>query len=114
VPLGVAFPALVLIANFIGLKRSDATALLLAQRWSQVMAVLFAVGAVSGTVLSFEMGLLWQDWPGIYGDVYGLPFQPRRHLFFLEAIFITIYIAAGSTCRRGRTSGRGRCCPSLP
>jgi cytochrome d ubiquinol oxidase subunit I len=92
VPLGVAFPGLVLIANFIGLKRNDPVALTLAQRWSHVMAVLFAVGAVSGTVLSFEMGLLWPGLTGIYGDVYGLPFSVEGIFFFLEAIFITIYI----------------------
>jgi cytochrome d ubiquinol oxidase subunit I len=92
VPLGVAFPALVLIANFIGLKRNDPVALTLAQRWSHIMAVLFAVGAVSGTVLSFEMGLLWPGLTGVYGDVYGLPFSVEGIFFFLEAIFITIYI----------------------
>src|SRR5215471_4305414 len=92
VPLGVAFPALVLIANFIGLKRNDSVALLLAQRWSHIMAVLFAVGAVSGTVLSFEMGLLWPGLTGVFGDVYGLPFSVEGIFFFLEAIFITIYI----------------------
>jgi cytochrome bd ubiquinol oxidase subunit I len=92
VPLGVAFPALVLIANFIGLKRKDPTALTLAQRWSHVMAVLFAVGAVSGTVLSFEMGLLWPGLTGIYGDVFGLPISMEGIFFFLEAIFITVYI----------------------
>lgn len=92
VPLGVAFPAIVLIANYIGLKRHDAVALTLAQRWSQVMAVLFAVGAVSGTVLSFEMGLLWPGLTGVFGDVFGLPFSVEGIFFFLEAIFITIYI----------------------
>jgi cytochrome bd ubiquinol oxidase subunit I len=92
VPLGVAFPALVLIANYIGLKRKDFVALTLAQRWSHIMAVLFAVGAVSGTVLSFEMGLLWPGLTGVYGDVYGLPFSVEGIFFFLEAIFITIYI----------------------
>jgi cytochrome d ubiquinol oxidase subunit I len=92
VPMGVAFPLLVLIANFIGLKRQDPTALKLAQRWSKVMAVLFAVGAVSGTLLSFEMGLLWPGLTGIYGDVFGLPFSIEGIFFFLEAIFITIYI----------------------
>jgi cytochrome d ubiquinol oxidase subunit I len=92
VPLGVAFPALVLIANFIGLKRNDPVALRLAQRWSHIMAVLFAVGAVSGTVLSFEMGLLWPGLTGVFGDVYGLPFSVEGIFFFLEAIFITIYI----------------------
>lgn len=92
VPLGVAFPVVVLIANYIGLKRKDDVALTLAERWSHVMAVLFAVGAVSGTVLSFEMGLLWPGLTGIYGDVYGLPFSVEGIFFFLEAIFITIYI----------------------
>src|SRR5215471_2283389 len=58
VPLGVAFPFIVLIANYIGLKRNDQVALTLAKRWSQVIAVLFAVGVVSGTVLSFELGPL--------------------------------------------------------
>jgi cytochrome d ubiquinol oxidase subunit I len=92
VPLGVTFPVMVLIANFIGLKRNDGVALLLAQRWSHIMAVLFAVGAVSGTVLSFEMGLLWPGLTGVFGDVYGLPFSVEGIFFFLEAIFITIYI----------------------
>jgi NADH dehydrogenase FAD-containing subunit len=88
VPPGVAFPFLVLIANVIGLKRNDPVASLLAQRWSQVMAVLFAVGAVSGTVLSSEMGLLWPGLTGIYGHVFGLPISmggnfllPGSHLY---------------------------------
>src|SRR5215208_2004987 len=58
VPFGVAFTFFMLIANYRGIRRGDETALLLARRWSQVAAVLFAVGAVSGTVLSFELGLL--------------------------------------------------------
>jgi cytochrome d ubiquinol oxidase subunit I len=92
VPLGVAFPLIVLIANFIGLKRNDPVALTLAQRWSHIMAVLFAVGAVSGTVLSFEMGLLWPGLTGVFGDVFGLPISMEGIFFFLEAIFVTIYI----------------------
>jgi cytochrome bd-type quinol oxidase subunit 1 len=92
VPLGVSFPVFVLIANYIGLKRNDPAGLLLAQRWSQVIAVLFAVGVVSGTVLSFEMGLLWPGLTGIYGDVFGLPISMEGIFFFLEAIFITIYL----------------------
>src|SRR5258707_8393978 len=60
--LGIALPSIVLLAEFIGLRRHDATALRLARRWSQAMGVLIAVGAVTGTVLSFEMGLLW---PGL-------------------------------------------------
>ncbi|MET0149970.1 MAG: cytochrome ubiquinol oxidase subunit I, partial [Acidimicrobiales bacterium] len=59
VPLGVSWAAMTLIANHRGLKHDDPDALRLAQRWSKYMAVTFAVGAVTGTVLSFEFGLLW-------------------------------------------------------
>jgi cytochrome d ubiquinol oxidase subunit I len=90
--LGVALPTLVLIANAIGLRRRDPVALLLARRWSLVMAVTFAVGAVTGTVLSFEMGLLWPVLMGRFGGAFGIPFAIEGIFFFLEAIFIAIYI----------------------
>jgi cytochrome d ubiquinol oxidase subunit I len=90
--LGVAFPALTLIANYRGLKHNDADAMLLAQRWSKVIAVTFAVGAVTGTVLSFEMGLLWPGLLDQFGDVFGVPFAIEGIFFFLEAIFISIYL----------------------
>jgi cytochrome bd ubiquinol oxidase subunit I len=88
---GVAFPALIFVLHRRGL-RGDADALLLARRWSKVAAVLFAVGAVSGTVLSFEMGLLWPGLMSAYGDVIGLPFAMEGIAFFVEAIFIGIYL----------------------
>jgi cytochrome bd ubiquinol oxidase subunit I len=90
--LGVAFPAMMLIANYIGLKRGDPVALGLARRWSKVAAVTFAVGAVTGTVLSFEFGLLWPAFSGRFGEVYGILFAIEGIFFFLEAIFIAIYI----------------------
>jgi cytochrome d ubiquinol oxidase subunit I len=90
--LGVAFPAMMLIANYIGLKRDDEVALALARRWSKVAAVLFAVGAITGTVLSFEFGLLWPAFTGRFGDVFGILFGIEGIFFFLEAIFIAIYI----------------------
>jgi cytochrome d ubiquinol oxidase subunit I len=92
VPFGVAFTFITMIANYRGLRRNDAEALLLARRWSQVAAVLFAVGAVSGTVLSFEMGLLWPGLMGRYGAAYGIPFAVEGIFFFVEAIFVAIYI----------------------
>jgi cytochrome d ubiquinol oxidase subunit I len=92
VPFGVAFTFLMLIANYRALRRGDDDALRLAQRWSRVAAVLFAVGAVSGTVLSFEMGLLWPGLMRRYGASYGLPFAVEGIFFFLEAIFVAIYI----------------------
>jgi cytochrome bd ubiquinol oxidase subunit I len=89
---GVAFPAITLVANYRGLRHGDEVALTLARRWSKVMAVLFAVGAVTGTVLSFEMGLLWPEFMGRFGDVFGTAFAIEGIFFFLEAIFIAIYI----------------------
>ncbi len=90
--LGVALPALMLIANYRGLRHNDADALKLAQRWSKAVAVTFAVGAVTGTVLSFEFGLLWPAFTGRFGGVFGVLFAIEGICFFLEAIFIAIYI----------------------
>jgi cytochrome d ubiquinol oxidase subunit I len=90
--LGVGLPALILMANYLGLKRKDADALGLAQRWSKVAAVTFVIGAITGTVLSFEMGLLWPEFMRRFGDVFGLPFALEGIFFFTEAIFIAIYI----------------------
>jgi cytochrome bd ubiquinol oxidase subunit I len=90
--IGVAFPAMMLIANYRGLKHRDTDALLLARRWSKVVAVTFAVGAVTGTVLSFEFGLLWPGFTGRFGKVFGVLFAIEGICFFLEAIFVAIYI----------------------
>ena len=92
VPFGVALPAITVIANWRGVRKRDEVALLLARRWSKVMAVTFAVGAITGTVLSFELGLLWPGLMGKFGDVFGLGFNIEASAFFLEAIFIAIYI----------------------
>ncbi len=90
--LGVAFPAVILIANYLGLRRGDGDAMRLARRWSKVMAVTFAVGAVSGTVLSFEFGLLWPRFMERFGDAFGIAFAIEGLFFFTEAIFLAIYI----------------------
>jgi cytochrome bd ubiquinol oxidase subunit I len=92
VPLGVSWAAMALIANYRGLRHDDRDALDLAQRWSKYMAVTFAVGAVSGTVLTFEFGLLWPRFMGRWGDAFGIPFAFEGIFFFTEAIFISIYI----------------------
>ncbi|WP_313405492.1 cytochrome ubiquinol oxidase subunit I [Aeromicrobium sp.] len=89
---GVAFPAMILVAHWRGVYRDDPVALTLARRWAKVSAVLFAIGAVSGTVLSFEMGLLWPGLMGPFGDVLGLPFAFEGLSFFVEAIFLGIYL----------------------
>src|SRR4051794_7722293 len=92
VPLGVSWAFMALVANYRGLKRNDADALLLAQRWSKYMAVTFAVGAVTGTVLTFEFGLLWPHFMGTWGAAFGIPFAFEGLFFFTEAIFVAIYI----------------------
>src|ERR1700753_3293327 len=89
---GIAFPSIVLLAEFIGLRRGNQTAMLLARRWSQAMGVLVAVGAVTATVLSSEMGLLWRGLMRQYGAVLGVPFAVEGLFFFLEAIFAGIYL----------------------
>jgi cytochrome bd ubiquinol oxidase subunit I len=92
VPLGVSWAFMALIANYRGIKRNDPAALELAQRWSKYMAVTFAVGAVTGTVLTFEFGLLWPRFMGQWGEAFGVAFAFEGIFFFTEAIFISIYI----------------------
>ena len=92
VPLGVALPALTLLMEGIGIARNDPVALKIARRWSVVMAVQFAVGAVTGTILSFEFGILWPRMMGRFGAAIGLGFAIEGLAFFLEAIFIGIYL----------------------
>src|SRR5262245_27808981 len=92
VPLGVSWAFMALVANYRGLKKNDPDALRLAQRWSKYMAVTFAVGAVTGTVLTFEFGLLWPRFMGQWGEAFGVPFAFEGIFFFAEAIFISIYI----------------------
>jgi cytochrome d ubiquinol oxidase subunit I len=89
---GIAFPTIVLVAEYLGLRRNDQVAMTLARRWSQALGVLVAVGAVTGTVLSFEMGLLWPGLMRKFGAVIGLPFGFEGIFFFLEAIFTGIYL----------------------
>ena len=92
VPLGVSWAAMTLIANYKAIRHDDEAALLLAQRWSKYMAVTFAVGAVTGTVLSFEFGLLWPRFMGQWGEAFGVPFAFEGLFFFTEALFVSIYI----------------------
>ncbi|MDQ1710644.1 MAG: cytochrome bd ubiquinol oxidase subunit [Frankiaceae bacterium] len=89
---GVGFPVLVLIAEWRAQRTGDPVYDLLARRWAKALAVLFAVGAVSGTILSFELGILWPGLMGRFGEVIGLPFAIEGIAFFVEAIFLGIYL----------------------
>ncbi|MDX6537750.1 MAG: cytochrome bd ubiquinol oxidase subunit [Gaiellales bacterium] len=89
---GVAFPAFVVFVEWLHLRTGDEVYRVLARRWSKVMLALFAVGVVTGTILSFEMGLLWPNFTATFGDVFGLGFTIEGISFFVEAIFIGIYV----------------------
>jgi len=92
VAFAISFPALVLFVEWLGRRRADELYLTLARRWSKVMLALFAIGVITGTTLSFEMGLLWPNFTGTFGGVFGLGFAIEGFSFFLEAIFIGIYV----------------------
>src|SRR6201987_1530303 len=88
----IAFPAMVLYIEWRYLRTGDEVYSTLARRWTKVMVSLFAAGVVTGTILSFEMGLLWPNFTATFGPVFGLGFAIEGFSFFLEAIFMGIYV----------------------
>nr|WP_323394405.1 cytochrome ubiquinol oxidase subunit I [Myxococcus guangdongensis] len=89
---GVALPVLMVLSDWKARRTGDADYVKLSQKLAKGTAILFAVGAVSGTMLSFELGLLWPEFMGRYGEVIGLPFSLEGVAFFTEAIFLGIYL----------------------
>jgi cytochrome d ubiquinol oxidase subunit I len=89
---GIAFPAMFLFVEGLYLRTGDQTYKALAKRWSKVALTLFAVGVVTGTILSFEFGLLWPEFMATFGEVFGIAFGLEGISFFVEAIFIAIYV----------------------
>ena len=92
VAFGISFPVMVLFAESRWLRTGDTLYRTLARRWTRIMVALFAVGVITGTILSFEMGLLWPNFTATFGSVFGLGFAIEGFSFFLEAIFIGIYV----------------------
>jgi cytochrome d ubiquinol oxidase subunit I len=91
--LGVGLPVLLLIVEGLSLRAgADPSWRMLARRWSKAFGSLFAIGAVSGTVLSFELGLLWPGFMRFAGGIIGLPFSMEGFAFFIEAIFVGLYL----------------------
>ena len=90
--IGIAMPLLMVLAEWRWRRTGDAIYLQLARRWAKGTAILFAVGAVSGTVLSFELGLLWPSFMELAGPVIGIPFALEGFAFFTEAIFLGVYL----------------------
>jgi cytochrome bd ubiquinol oxidase subunit I len=106
---GISFPAMVLFVEWLYLRTGDDHYRVLARRWSKVMLTLFAVGVITGTVLSFEMGLLWPNFTGTFGGVFGVGFAIEGFSFFMEAIFIGIYVYGW-----GRLSRRAHFLSGIP
>ena len=106
---GISLPVMVLFVEWLYLRSGDGLYRTLAQRWSRIMVTLFAVGVITGTVLSFEMGLLWPNFMGTFGGVFGLGFAIEGFSFFLEAIFIGIYVYGW-----GRLSPRAHLLTGIP
>ena len=109
VAFGISLPVMVLFAEWLYLRSGDRVYRTLARRWSRLMVTLFAVGVITGTVLSFEMGLLWPNFTGTFGSVFGLGFAIEGFSFFIEAIFIGIYVYSW-----GRLSGRAHLLSGIP
>src|SRR5262249_21143840 len=89
---GSASPPLLLFVEWLYLRTGDDLYRTIAMRWTRIMVALFAVGVITGTILSFEMGLLWPNFTGTFGGVFGLGFAIEGFSFFIEAIFIGIYV----------------------
>jgi len=106
---GISFPVMVLFVEWLGHRTGDRLYLTLARRWTKVMAALFGVGVITGTVLSFEMGLLWPNFTGTFGSVFGVGFAIEGFSFFMEAIFIGIYVYGW-----GRLSARVHMLSGIP
>jgi cytochrome d ubiquinol oxidase subunit I len=90
--VGVAMPLLMVLAEWRWRRTGSAVHLDLARRWAKGVAILFAVGAVSGTVISFELGLLWPRFMAFSGAIIGMPFSLEGFAFFAEAIFLGVYL----------------------
>lgn len=105
--IGVAMPLMMVVAEAHYALSGDKTSLLLARRWARGTAILFTIGAVSGTVLSFELGLLWPRFMALAGAIFGWPFAMEGFAFFTEAIFLGIYLSGWERLSRAMHLGAG-------
>src|SRR4051794_26235770 len=113
--LGVGLPLLMLIAEGMHLRSGDPVWLALARRWAKAFGILFAVGAVSGTIISFELGLLFPRFMAFVGGIIGLPFSLEAFAFFVEAIFLGLYLYGwGRLSPRAPSLGRLTAAPCAP
>jgi cytochrome d ubiquinol oxidase subunit I len=97
--IGIGVPALMVVSEALWLRTRESVYLELTRQWAKGTAILFAVGAVSGTVLSFELGLLWPTFMAFAGGIIGMPFSLEGFAFFTEAIFLGIHLYAWDRVR---------------
>src|SRR3954471_19632732 len=90
--IGIAMPVMMVLAEWRWRRTGEDACRQLARRWAKGTAILFAIGAVSGTVLSFELGLLWPGFMKFAGPVIGIPFSLEGFAFFTEVIFLGVYL----------------------
>src|ERR1041385_7531147 len=108
--IGIAMPLLMIIAEWKWLRSRDEIYLTLAKRWAKGTAILFAVGAVSGTVLSFELGLLWPGFMGYAGSIIGMPFSLEGFAFFPGGVFLGTFLRHLSLRLDARAAARASVC----
>ncbi len=92
--IGMGLPLFISLAELIGIRRNDRDLQLMARRWTKALLILFAVGSVTGTAVAFELTLLWPNFMQIAGQVIALPFAIEGFAFFIEAIFLGLYVYA--------------------
>src|ERR1700704_1411732 len=107
--LGIGLPLLMLVAEGLWLRRRKQVYMDLARKWAKATGLLFAIGAVSGTALSFELGLLWPPFMQFAGPLIGSAFALEGYAFFIEAIFLGLYLYGWE-----RLSPRGHWLAGLP
>ncbi len=90
--LGVGLPLMLCIAEGLALWKKDGTWMSLSRQWTKAFAILFAIGAVSGAIIEFELSLLWPTWTKYSGSIIGLPFALEGFAFFIEGIFLGVYL----------------------
>ena len=90
--IGIGLPLMMVLAEWRWYRTGDAVSLALARRWAKGTAMLFAIGAVSGTILSFQLGLLWPEFMRWAGPIVGLAFSLEGAAFFTEAVFLGLYL----------------------
>ncbi len=98
--IGVGLPLMLLLAEGLSLRTGNDLYHQMARRWIRPAALLFAIGAVSGTILSFELGFLWPRFMEFSGPMIGLPFWLEGYAFFTEAIFLALYLYGGNRLSR--------------